>query len=124
MRNKLNVLNVIARNSLISHLAFLVVVLLDAANVQNVVASNENLAETSRLASFNVFFGVGELQIEFFIKTLISEKNLLTRLHVHVPINRHKKTFVLMAPLQLDYHGLTGERVEERFWINWHRHDD
>jgi hypothetical protein len=27
-----------------------------------------------------------------------------------------------MAPLKLDDDWLAGERVEERLWVNWHRH--
>lgn len=91
--------------NLIPHFALFIVFLLNASDVQDVVASDQNLAKTSRLTSIDIFFGIRQL-------------------HIHVSIDGDEEAFVFMAPLELDNHWLSGEGVEERFRVDGHRHCD
>lgn len=71
-----------------------------ASHVENVVASDKNLSEISLTVSVNVLLGVSQLQI-------------------HVGVDSNKDTFVLHSPLQFANDKLSGETVEERFWVHW-----
>jgi len=83
---------------LLLHLSFIFLVL-DASDVEHIVAPDKDLAKVSCESSVDEFFSVSELQI-------------------HVTIYRYEISFVLHAPLKFHHNGFPSERVEERLGVH------